>query len=445
MQLGVEVDHLISGTGKNFRVLVFPGGTEIGLEIHRALCQCKEVCLYSAGLDNSNHAPFIFARHYFLPIIHDPSWLDELNQLIENESIDYIFPAYDDVLVALAQNSSSINAKIVTSPLHTCLVTRSKSETYRLFKNVLPVPEIYQELEEVARYPVFVKPDRGQGSEGTQLVETREDLYRILKHKGLEHRKELVVMEHLAGEEYTIDCFSDREDGLLFCQARRRVRTKSGISMDSRPVHEDLFLSYADAISRKLAFHGAWFFQLKKDCDGTHKLLEIAPRIAGTMCLHRVLGINFPLLSIYEQERVPIQILKNSINVEVDRALVNRYRHNLTFSAVYVDLDDTLILNGKVNLDLVKFLYQCINSGKRLVLLTRHALDVDATLRRHRLREMFDQIIHVAHSGCKSDYVQERDAILIDDSFSERRRVFTRHGIPTFDCSMVEMLIDDRI
>ena len=47
-----------------YDVLVFPGGTEIGLEIQRALCQCKDIRLYSAGLDVSNHAPYVFARHF---------------------------------------------------------------------------------------------------------------------------------------------------------------------------------------------------------------------------------------------------------------------------------------------------------------------------------------------------------------------------------------------
>jgi hypothetical protein len=53
---------------KNFKrnVLIFPGGTEIGLEIWNALKECKEINLYSASSDVSNHAPFVFKNHYIV-------------------------------------------------------------------------------------------------------------------------------------------------------------------------------------------------------------------------------------------------------------------------------------------------------------------------------------------------------------------------------------------
>lgn len=422
-----------------YNILVFPGGTEVGLEIHRALCQCKDIRLYSAGLDVSNHAPYVFARHFIIPSIHDPKWIDSLNQLILEHRIDYIFPAYDDVLVALVQNANRIRARIVSSPLETCLITRSKSQTYQFLKDVIPVPTLYENLDSIDQYPVFVKPDKGQGSQQTNIVDNREQLSSLLKKSD-----DKIVVEYLPGEEYTIDCFSDRDKGLLFCSGRQRLRTRSGISMNSRPVYNDVFLDYANAICKKLAFHGAWFFQTKKDRHGEFKLMEIAPRIAGTMALHRVQGINFPLLSIYEQERIPLEILTNKINVEIDRALINRYKHEVKYNVAYIDLDDTLILNGIVNINVLRFIYQCINTGIKVVLLTKHASNIEQTLTKHRLSGIFDEIMQMEQSASKADYIRESDAILIDDSFSERKNVSERCGILTFDCSMLEMLTDER-
>lgn len=425
---------------KIYRVLVFPGGTEVGLEIHRALCQCKDVRLYSAGLDVSNHAPYVFARHFTVPSVHDSGWIDRLNHIITKEEIDYVFPAHDDVVLALAQNAERVEAPAISSPLRTCQIARSKSKTYRALSGVVPVPRLYQDPQVVDRYPVFVKPDRGQGSRQTHLVHSKSRLSQLLRQD-----RECILMEYLPGDEYTVDCFSDRDAGLLFCEGRQRIRTRSGISMNSRPVESDLFVEYAKRISTKMTFYGAWFFQVKKDRSGTYKLLEVAPRIAGTMAVHRVKGVNFALLSIYERERIPIEILVNEVNVEIDRALANRYRHQVEYSVVYVDLDDTLILNGAVNVNLVRLLYQCINQGKRIVLLTKHTGNIAQTLRRHRLSEIFDEIIHMEQSASKSDYICESDAILIDDSFSERKAASERLGILTFDCSMLEMLLDERV
>jgi hypothetical protein len=428
-----------SRTPCTHNVLVFPGGTEIGLEIHRSLRDCKEIELFSAGAPVSNHAPFVYARHAVVPGIDDPGWIDALNQVIREYDIDYIYPAYDDVIVALAHHSHRIHARIVSSPAETCIVTRSKSQTYHALAGAVAVPRLYVSLDAIDAFPVFVKPDRGQGSQRTHVAHTRDHVSELLRQSD-----DYLVLEYLPGAEFTIDCFSDRDAGLLFCAARQRVRIKSGISMNTRPAHSETFTRCAHAIASRLALHGAWFFQVKQNRDGGYSLLEVAPRVAGGMSLHRVLGINFPLLSIHEQERIPVQILLNGIHVELDRALVNRYSHNLRYSTVYVDLDDTLLCKGRVNVEVVRFLYQALNGTHRLVLLTRHAGDLDATLRHFRLQGLFDQIIHVRGPEGKHLYIREPDAILIDDSFRERKAARDKLGIATFDCSMLEMLQDER-
>jgi carbamoyl-phosphate synthase large subunit len=252
-------------------------------------------------------------------------------------------------------------------------------------------------------------------------------------------------MSYLPGQEYTVDCFADREQGLLFARGRRRIRTRAGISMASRSEGDQAaFGRMAEEIRRRLGMHGAWFFQVREAADGTPTLLEVAPRVAGTMAVHRVLGVNFPLLSLYEHARVPVQIAPIEADVLLDRALTNRYRHNLSYSAVYVDLDDTLVVRGEVNTRLAPFLFQCLNERRRLVLITRHASDLQETLGRHRLGGLWDEIVHITDGREKADHIREPDAILVDDSFRERRVARERLGIATFDSSMVELLIDDR-
>ncbi len=425
---------------KPYNVLVFPGSTGIALEIRTALGPCKEVVLYSAGVEGPTHAPYIFARHLPVPSVHQPGWIEALNRVIADHQIDFVFPAHDDVVVALAGHAAEIAARIVSSPPESCLVARSKSRTYECLREVVPVPTVYPDVEAVPAYPVFVKPDRGEGSREAQKVTSRRQLECLVEQDG-----EYLIMEHLPGAEYTIDCFSDRDAGLLFCGGRERVRTKGGICIHSRTAENGLFREYAEAISRKLPLHGAWFYQLKEDRRGQLKLLEIAPRIAGTMAVHRVQGVNFPLLSLYEQLRVPVEIRPNPVEVEVDRVLVSRYRPVVDYDTVYVDLDDTLILRDKVNLPVVRFLYQCVNRGMRLVLLTRHAGDPAETLRRHRLAGLFDEIIRLGPDDPKAGRIRPGRAIFVDDSFRERKAVSERCGIATFDGSMIEMLMDDRV
>ena len=421
------------------RVLVFPGSTEIALEVRAALAHRRDIELHSAGVEGVGHAPFAFRTHDAVPDVRDPGWIDAINGVIGARGIHLIVPAHDDAVLALAENAAAIDALLVTSPVATCRLTRSKRDTYRVLADVVPVPLVHDDHARIDSFPVFAKPDRGQGSTGDRVVRTPGDLA-IAEADGSD-----LVMEMLPGDEHTIDCFSDRDRGLLFAGPRRRIATRAGISMRSAPVDDPDLEELARRIAGRLELHGAWFFQTRRDREGVHRLLEVAPRIAGTMALHRVLGVNLPLLSIYEALRLPVSIRRNHFHAEIDRALVNRYRHNLRYSAVYVDLDDTLVVRGRVEAGLVAFLFQCLNEQRRVVLITRHAGDLDATLRRHRLAGLFDQIVCVAEGQEKADHIVEPDAILIDDSFRERRVAAERLGIATFDCDAIEMLRDDRV
>src|SRR5947209_17317129 len=119
-------------------VLVFPAGSEIGLEIYSALRDAKEVNVFAAGQAISNHAPFVCGKYHELPSIHEPNWVDELNRLIGALAIEFVIPAYDDVLLALAAEQHRISATIVTSPLETCRMARSKTRTYAALESVVP-------------------------------------------------------------------------------------------------------------------------------------------------------------------------------------------------------------------------------------------------------------------------------------------------------------------
>lgn len=423
-----------------WRVLIFPGGTEIALELRQALGWCKEVELFSAGTEGSNHAPFAFAKHFVVPHITDPKWIEALQNVVTAHRITHIFPAHDDVVLSLSQNISCFTARVVSSPAKTCEIARSKTATLQYLEKALPVPKLYSDPNEITTFPVFLKPDRGEGARGTAKAIDRKQLEALLLCDS-----NRIILENLPGQEFTVDCFSDRKRGLLYAAGRKRRRIRSGIAMDSVFVNNPCFLEYAKRINLLLEFHGPWFFQVKEDKNGILKLLEVAPRIAGTSALSRMNGVNLPLLALYESERMPFEIKPQAFEVALDRALINRYRHNINYNTIYVDFDDTLVIRGKINIPLVTLLYQALNHGVRLVLITRHKSDLSFSLNRFRLQHLFDEIIHLRANESKADSIKDSCGIFIDDSFSERKAVQDRTGIPVFDTPMIQMLFDERI
>lgn len=418
------------------KILIFPAGTEIGREIYLSLQYEKNIKIILAGSDYDSHARYYNNKYFILPDVTDNSCLKELQLLISQEKIDYIFPAHDEALMFLSENRTDLSATVLCPPKQTCRITRSKKKTYQLLKNIIPVPTVYNEIDEITQWPVFVKPDRGQGAQGAMRIDTQEMLLSLRAQE-----KGLIICEYLSGEEYTVDCFSDREKGLLFCQPRIRSRIRSGIAMSSELVSIPGVEAYAHSIAKNLHLYGAWFFQLKRSSGGVMTLLEVAPRIAGTMALNRVAGINFSILTIYESMRKDIKILPTNKNLRITRSLSNKYTHNIKFEHVYIDYDDTIVIKDKLCLPIITFLYQCINNGIKVHLITRHAGNIIHELKKRRILNIFDNIFHLNNNDRKSDYISEISAIFIDDSFAERLEVFNRKNIAIFDNSMIEMLI----
>lgn len=452
----------------------------IGLEIADALKSLKEVELVGATSTSTTptHCPYVFPKVYDdLPTLKQDTYLVErLISIINDEQIDVLFPGLDDATTFLSKHryeiESSTGAKIMLPPHLAVQIARSKKLTYERFKDIpnVPVPKVYDRWRETISslpYSVFLKPEKGQGSQGARRVDTPTELRVYANSITLP-----MVMEYLPGDEYTVDCFADRVQGLLFARARRRVRIRGGISVATEPmliassssIDEGWVRTMATTIQQNLKMHGAFFFQVKKNSKGLPILMEIAPRIAGAMAMFRSFGVNLPLLTIYEAFRLPLKIMTpKTYDVKImDKAYSNRYQvQGLDYDNVYVDLDDTLILREQIHTNLVRFLFQCVNRNKQIVLVTRSVKDPKQVLRQFRLFELFDRVLHIKdRSVAKSvvilrdmkescliddDDEKERKSIFIDDSYKERRDVFENVGIPVFDLSMLNVLIDSLV
>lgn len=418
------------------RVLIFPCGSEIGLEINRALSHDIHFEMFGAS-SIPDHGKFVFKNYIDrVPFVNDENFIDEIEAICQKYNIDFIIPAHDSVVLKLAQNSHKLSAKVITSPKETCETARSKKKTYEILKNTIKCPKIYQISDKNIPYPVFIKPDVGQGSKGAAKIMNFAEL-----KTEFDKNPDIIISEFLPGKEYTIDCFTNRHGQLLFAKGRVRARISNGISVNSYPVDNNEFYEIAEKINNKLKFQGMWFFQLKSDKNGELTLLEIAPRIAGTMGMYRGLGINFAQLALYDAMENNIKVIENNFYIETDRALFSRYKHDISYEYVYIDLDDTILLDDKINLNAIKFLYQAKNENKKIILITKHEKIVEDTLFDFCIsKNLFSEIISVKKNDKKSRYITHQNAIFIDDSFAERLDVAQNLQIPVFGIDAIEVL-----
>lgn len=420
-------------------ILVFPCGSEIGLDIYSSVKYSTYFHLIGAS-SVDDHGKFVYEDYISgIPYVVESGFIPTMAQIVKEHQIDAIYPTMDMVITVLKEHEEELGCRVISSSLETTRICLSKDLTYKKLQSVIRVPQIYHPscIPQNA-FPVFGKPGMGYGAKGTMKLNTQEEVDSYIKGK-----KGLLVLEYLPGEEYTVDCFTDKDGQLLYSAARKRNRVKAGISVNTFFAEEqDAFREIAQKINEQIRFRGAWFYQVKRDKNGELCLLEIASRLGGSSLLSRAIGVNFALLSLFDAFGYKVSISKNDYYVELDRALENKYKTDIDFDSVYCDYDDCLILDkNKVNVDLVKFLYQCVNQGKKLFLLSKHDGDLKKELHDFRLDSLFDDVIHIDKNSDKVGYIHSDKALFIDDSNAERVNVKNSLNISVFGPEMIDVLI----
>lgn len=422
------------------RVAVFPADAVNATEVHDALSSCVNIEVW--GLSSvKRHGPYVFRNYRSdLPMANDPGFYDALESVVEELGIDVIVPTHDTVLLELAKNRERLSARVMAPCARTAELCRSKRLTYEALSGEPFIPKNYCSASEVLSFPVFAKPDKGQGAVGASVVRSAKELSSV-------DFSESVVTEYLPGREFTVDCLTDVDGNLVVVSPRERVRIWAGISAEARivPLTEEV-RRIAETINEKVKFQGLWFFQVKEDSAGRMKLMEVSARCAGTMCATRALGYNLPLMSVYTTMGVRVSALRGGYGVVVDRELESRYALSLDYDAVFIDYDDTVVFGDDVNPSAIRFLYQCRRNGIPVTLLTRHEGDLTESLESHAISSnLFARIEHLAGGEPKAGYIDPTTKpIFIDNAFAERAEVSKGLGIPVFDVSEIPMLIDMR-
>ena len=424
------------------RVCVYPAQNESAVEINNALSNCEGIEVFGIA-PIRGHNEYNFVNYYYgFPQITDESFDEQFERFINDYKIDIVFPTSDACVVYFSKNKVKFSAKFVNADYESAVICNNKKKTYQLFSDCDFCPIVFNKNN--VQFPCFIKPVEGEGAIGARIVGSMEEL-------SSEAIDDCVILEYLPGEELTVDCISDYKGSLVKVLPRKREKIFSGMSVHgSTMVPDKELIKIAETINSRLEIKGLWYFQVKQSATGCYKLLEISMRCAGTMCQTRARGYNLPLLSVYSTLGHDIATVDNDYNVTIDRTLFARYKTDLTYDTVYVDYDGTIIVKGKVCLSVIRFLYQCKNNKKKIVLISRHNEDHDTSLDEDMLQHgiaysLFDDIFSLTFSEEKTSVIREDKAIFIDNSYFERKKVADMCGIPTFGVENLDALQDWRL
>jgi len=320
---------------KNVTVVV-TGATAPGfVSIVRALKRSKRYRFHIVGTDYKlNPSSVAFAdQAHILPDNRSPEFAGALAEKCEDVGADVLLPIRTDDQMPICRslqrfrNAGVEPAIAVTSPyLMDTILNKRKLMEYARDVIRVRVPRFEkattaQELEEAAsalgypERPVVVKPSLSNGSRGFRILDEHLDhrrmffeekptgiystLDRVLADVG-DTFPELMVMEYLPGDEYTVDILCRK--GITFqVLPRLRTRMTGGITTGGILIRDERFAAI-DSLSRALVEGlGASYnlgLQVKCDRNGTPQMLEINPRLQGTTIISVEGGVNIPEMMV---------------------------------------------------------------------------------------------------------------------------------------------------
>lgn len=225
--------------------------------------------------------------------------------------VDLMFFYVDEELQNISYNlkSKHILNKIIMSNSDVINLCLNKKKFYNfLGKNNILHPKIKLSS------PAFVKPIFGRGSKNCLLIKNKNLLRYYM------HTKDFITQEYIQGKEYTVDCYFNKVNELIFSLSRERI-VKSNISISNRVLMKTELNKIIKKVSKVCKFYGPINFQFIIDIK-TKKpyLIEINPRLSG--------GIIFSIYSGFDPISMAIdEYFDNSykIPLKIKYGLYTRY------------------------------------------------------------------------------------------------------------------------
>ncbi len=271
----------------------------------------------------------LFDKIYTVPRATASHYVDVLLDICKKEKVDVLLPFMSEELLFLIDRKSefeAIGTKVSVSDRKSVELTNNKLKFYEFLRdNGLSVPKFApircaDDLRgacEYVGYPqkaVCVKATELSGSRGIRIIDATKSGYDILfgqkpnsfyttfeeleaTLRERETMPEMMAMECLPGKEGSVDLIADRGKILYMAYRESNVNLAS-IPQEATLTDNPAAYAIAEEVIGKLGLTGNADLDFKDDENGHPILMEINPRIAATMQIFKVGGMNLPYLRI---------------------------------------------------------------------------------------------------------------------------------------------------
>ena len=312
--------------------------------IIKCLSKDPSINLTVADADANAIGRHLHPSFFQLPRATDTGFTDVLFSFCQKQNIKLVLPLVTKELFPLSEEKkrfADFGIRVLVSCKEAIAIANNKATCYAfLEKKGVAIPAFFPVDTTEAfihaafelghpREPFCFKPAVANGSRGFRIVsdslneadqlfnqkpyQTHITYTHAVKILSSQAFPPLVVSEYLPGAEYSVDCLANHGQAVLVVP-RLREKMINGISVQGRFENAEDIIRYCTQIIEAIGLHGNIGIQVKRSKECAPLLLEINPRVQGTIVAGLGAGINLPLLAVKQELNLPLSEGEKQVN-----------------------------------------------------------------------------------------------------------------------------------
>lgn len=302
---------------KKMKVLLIEGRARQVLPMSKSLRElgCEVTTYNSSKLDPGYASKYPHRKLLAFCEAHDPekSYQSVLSELTKYH-YDLVIPLNDDIAIILSHHKEELKylTTIAVNDWSIVQYSTDKLKTMDIcMKNSLPCPKTFLSKDDFFNckenvvYPLVVKPRTGCAAVGFHVSETREDVVDYIE-KAEAKFGSCLIQEYIPqdGLQYKAELYIDNHGELKGACVFAKVRwypIEGGSSTLNETVDRPDIIADCKKLLEIINWRGYADIDLIEDTrDGKMKIMEINPRITGSVKICFKAGINFSKLIVQD-------------------------------------------------------------------------------------------------------------------------------------------------
>lgn len=258
-----------------------------GLKVWAADTSSKNICSMSKYCSGTFVYPDPFNdENAFIKCL-----LDKINELHPK----MLLPTHDESVVIMRHREEFPASLIVPyEDEKTLLELSNKALATMIAQNAgVPIPEVYNTVDEIKKYPVVYKTVIGNSAKSVYFPKNQNQLLELMKeHQG----EETLLEEWIDGTDYSVDCV--RWDGFWESSVYHALVTKTdggGTTTQREIVSAPELEQYAKMMLDAVDFHGVCGLDFRYDLETKRvAFIEVNARFTGGIATPITAGFDIP-------------------------------------------------------------------------------------------------------------------------------------------------------